>query len=97
MQASGEWGMIFPLQDGSHQIIRSLAMPKVTAGVPRLGLRPLVAKIKKRYSSHPDIAKLNNLKVQQVLGGEVDAIIRIHYANTYPELVLSLPNGLQMF
>ena len=97
MQASGEWGMIFPLQDGSHQIIRSLAVPKVTADMPRLGLRPLVAEIKKRYSSHPDIANLNNLKVPQVLGGEIDAIIRIQYANTYPELVFSLPNGLQIF
>ena len=47
VQASGEWGMIFPLQDGSHQIIRSLAVPKVTADMPRLGLRPLVAEIKK--------------------------------------------------
>ena len=57
----------------------------------------LVAEIKKRYSSHPDIANLNNLKVPQVLGGEIDAIIGIQYANTYPELVFSLPNGLQIF
>ena len=71
-------------------------MPKVTADMPRLGLRPLVAEIKKRYSSHPDIANLNNLKVPQVLGGEIDAIIGIQYANTYPELVFSLPNGLQI-
>ena len=89
--------MMFPLQDGSYQVIQSLAVPKVTADMPRLGLRPLVAEIKKRYSSHPDIANLNNLKVPQVLGGEIDAIIGIQYANTYPELVSSLPNGLQIF
>ena len=89
--------MMFPLLDGSYQAIRSLAVPKVTADMPRLGLRPLVAEIKKRYSSHPDIANLNNLKVPQVLGGEIDAIIGIQYANTYPELVFSLPNGLQIF
>ena len=89
--------MIFPLQDGSHQIIRSLALPKVTAEMPRLGLRPLVAEIKKRYSSHPDIANLNNLKVPQVLGGEIDAIIGIQYANTYPELIFSLPNRFTNF
>merc|ERR1712240_501733 len=51
----------------------------------------------KRYSSHPDIANLNNLKVPQVLGGEIDAIIKFQYANTYPELVFSLPNALQIF
>ena len=89
--------MMFPLQDGSYQVIRSLAVPKVTADMPRIGLGPLVAEIKKRYSSHPDIANLNNLKVPQVLGGEIDAIIGIQYANTYPELVFSLPNGLQIF
>ena len=89
--------MMFSLLDGSYQAIRSLAVPKVTADMPRLGLRPLVAEIKKRYRSHPDIANLNNLKVPQVLGGEIDAIIGIQYANTYPELVFSLPNGLQIF
>merc|ERR1712112_609658 len=72
-------------------------MPKVTADMLRLGLRPLVADIKKRYSSYPDITNLNNLKVPQVLGGEIDSIIGIEYANTYPELVFSLPNGLQIF
>ena len=97
VQASGEWGMMFPLQDGSYQVIRSLAMPKLTADMLRLGLRPLVAEIKKRYSSYPDITNLNNLKVPQVLGGEIYAIIGIQYANTYPELVFSLPNGLQIF
>ena len=45
-------------------------------------LRPLVTEIKKKYSSHPEITNLNNLKVPQVLGGEIDVIIRIQYANT---------------
>merc|ERR1712243_127194 len=48
-------------------------------------------------SNHPEVANLYNLKVPQVLGGEIDAIIVIQYANTYPELVFSLPNGLQIF
>ena len=77
MQASGEWGMMFPLRDGSYQVIRSLAVPKVTAAMPRMYLRPLVTEIKKKYSSHPEITNLNNLKVPQVLGGEIDAIIGI--------------------
>ena len=77
--------------------IRSLAVPKVTADMARFGLRSLVAEINKRYSSHPDIANLNNLKVPQVLGGEIYEIIGIQYANTYPELVFSLPNGLHIF
>ena len=72
-------------------------MPKVTADMPRMYLRPLVTEIKKKYSSHPEITNLNNLKVPQVLGGEIDAIIGIQYANTYPELVFSLPNDLQIF
>ena len=72
-------------------------MPNATADMPKLGLRPLVTKKKKRYSSHPDITNLNNLKAPQVLGGKFDAIIGIQYANTYPELVFSLPNGLQIF
>ena len=66
------------------------------ADMPRLGLRPLVAKIKKEILQPPDIANLNNLKVSQVLGGQINAFIGIQYANTSPELVFSLPNGLQV-
>merc|ERR1712030_80301 len=97
VQASGEWGMIFPLQDGSYQVMRSLAVPRVTADMSKMYLRPLLGEIRRKYSSHPEIANLNNLKVPQVLGGEIDAIIGIQYANTHPELVFSLPNGLQVF
>ena len=75
MQASGEWGIMFSLQDRSCQVIRSLAIPKVTADMPRMYLRSLVGEIKKKYSSHPEITNLNNLKVPYVLGGEIDAII----------------------
>ena len=49
------------------------------------------------HKGHPDIAKLNNLQVPQALGGNIDAIIGIRYANTYPELLFFLPNGLQIF
>merc|ERR1712240_285789 len=89
VKASREWGMMFPLLDGSYQAIRSLAVPKVTADMPIIGLRSLVAEIKKRYSSHPDITNLNNLNIPQVLGGEIYAIIGIQYASTYSELVFS--------
>ena len=61
--------MMFPLQDRSYQVIRSLTVPKVTADMPRMHLRSLVGEIKKKYSSHPEITNLNNLKVPQVLDG----------------------------
>ena len=47
VQASGEWGMMFPLRDVSYQVIRSLAVPKVTADMPRMQLGLLVTEIKK--------------------------------------------------
>ena len=97
VQASGEWGMMLPLEDGSYQAIRCLAVPQVTAKMPTMYLKPLLHDIKKEHKGHPDIAKLNNLQVPQALGGNIDAIIGIRYANTYPELLFSLPNGLQIF
>ena len=97
VQASGEWGMMLPLEDGSYQAVRCLAVPQVTAKMPTMYLKPLLHDIKKEHKGHPDIAKLNNLQVPQALGGNIDAIIGIRYANTYPELLFSLPNGLQIF
>ena len=30
VHASGEWGSVLPLNDGSHQLLRGLTVPRVT-------------------------------------------------------------------
>ena len=60
-------------------------------------LRGLMDKIKEENKSHPDQIKFKNLQIPSILGGEIDALIGIKYANVHPELLFTLPNGLQIF
>ena len=97
VQATGEWGVMLPLEDGSHQAVRCLSINKVTSDMPIMRLRGLMDKIKEENKDHPDYVKFKDLQIPSILGGEIDALIGIKYANVYPELLFTLPNGLQIF
>ena len=60
-------------------------------------MRGLMDEIMEEYKDNPEAAKLKNLQVPNVLGGEIDALIEIKYTHIYPELLFTLPNGLQIF
>ena len=97
VQATGEWGIMLPLEDGSHQAVRCLSINKVTSDMPIMKLRGLMDKIKEENKDHPDQVKFKDLQIPSILGGEIDALIGIKYANVHPELLFTLPNGLQIF
>ena len=97
VQATGKWGIMLPLEDGSHQAVRCLTINKVTSDMPIMKLRGLMDKIKEENKDHPDKVKFKDLQIPSILGGEIDALIGIKYANVHPELLFTLPNGLQIF
>ena len=96
-EAQGEWATLLPLNDGSHQIVRSLSVTKVTSDMPTLRLKPLLKKIKTDNREDPRTKMFKNLQIPAKLGGEIDAIIGIQYKNIYPEEYLTLPTGLKIY
>ena len=39
VHSTGEYGCLIPLKDGSHQAVRGLTLPKVTATMPKFRLQ----------------------------------------------------------
>merc|ERR1711867_113207 len=54
-------------------------------------------KIKEKNKDQTDLAKFKDLQISSILGGVIDALIEMKYANVHPELLFTLPNGLQIF
>ena len=94
VNAVAEWASLLPLADGTHQCVRGLTMRRVTADMPRLNLVPVLDKIKAQCKGN---RKIQNLKVPEVVGGEVQMIIGIQYQNLFPTPIHTLPNGLTVF
>ena len=61
--------------------------------MPRLHFRSALEDIKKDY---PDNEELQSLQVPAVLGGKVDIILGIGFNKIYPEVIQTLPSGLQI-
>ena len=92
--ATAEWASLIPLSDGSYQSVRGLTLDKVTGDMTELKLVPVFEQIKKENKS---LDKIQNLKVPNIIGGEVQMILGIKYQNIYPEPVHTFPNGLTVF
>ena len=88
---------MLPLENRSHQAVRCLSINKVTRDMPTMRMRGLMEKIKENNKGRPNVAKFKDLQVPSVLGGEIDALVGIRYANVHPELLFTLPNSLQIF
>ena len=65
--------------------------------MPIMRMRGLMDEIKEDYKDNSEAAKFKDLQVPNELGGEIEALIGIKYAHVYPELLFTLPNGLQIF
>ena len=80
--ASGEWGSVLPLADGTQQVVRSLAVPRVTSEMPRMRLKPWFDKVK---ANETDNENLQDIGIPKQLGGHVDMILGISFQLIYPE------------
>ena len=91
--ANGEWAISLPLNDGSVQSVCTLSVHKVLSPMDKHQFKHFLEDIK---AYNPKIKKLKNLQVPEELGGEVDIILGIAHNNIYPEVILTLPNRLQI-
>ena len=92
--ANAEWASLLPLSNGNYQAVRGLTLQKVTADMPELNLTPAFEKIK---SEHSGDKRISNLTVPSVVGGNIQMIIGIKYANLFPEVIHTFPSGLTVF
>ena len=47
-----------------------------------------MVKIKEKNKGHPDLKKFKDLQIPSILGGKIDALMGIKYANVHPESCL---------
>ena len=94
VQASGEWGSALPLNDGTHQLLRGLTVPRVTSDMPTMRLGPWFEKIK---ANELDNDLLQNVSIPKELGGYVDMILGISFSLVHPEPIHTFPDGLTIY
>ena len=94
VSANAEWASMLPLSDGSNQCVRGLTMDKVTGSMDKLNLVPIFDQIKKDNKA---VDSIQNLKIPEIVGGEVQMILGIKYQNIYPTPLHTFPNGHTVF
>ena len=94
ISASGEYGALIPLADGTFQAVRGLCMDTVVGKLPYYKLKPLLSQIKEE---NPNNQHLRRLNIPKVLGGDVDLLLGIKYLRIMPKPVHVLPCGLTVF
>ena len=85
--------MAIPLKDGTYQAVRALSVKQITRRKPQMDYRPALKKVQDNY---PGNQELQDLQIPEMLGGEIDVLLGIGYNRIYPEIVHTLPSGLQI-
>ena len=62
--------------------------------MPRLKLKPVLREIQAKNKNQKDI---QNLKIPEMLGGEVDMILGLQFARVHPKPLFTLDNGLTIY
>ena len=93
VNASAEWGICLPLEDGTYQAVRGLTVKKVTSDMPKFMLRNTFQKLKAEHSELSDL----NIQIPKELGGEIDVILGIKYNMLHPTVLFTMPNGLCIY
>lgn len=94
VNAKAEWASLIPLADNTSQVVRGLTMDMVTGDMPQLNLVPVFESIKAECKAIPAI---QDIKVPNIVGGNVDMILGIKYQKIFPEIIHTFPNGLTIF
>ena len=93
VNASAEWGMCLPLNDGSYQAVRGLTVQKVTSDMPKLKLR----KVLQQLEAENEEIRSHQIQIPEELGGGIDMILGIQYNMLHPTVLFSMPNGLTIY
>ena len=85
--------MAIPLRNGTYQAVRASSVKQIANRTTKMDYRPALKRVQ---SNHPDNKELQDLKIPEVLGGEIDVLLGIGYNRIFPEIVYTLPSGLQI-
>ena len=85
--------MLLPMNNSSSQTFQAMSVDKVANLIPNPQLRPLLDNIKINNRKHKE---LQELQAPKKLGRDVDIILGIAYKSIHPEVVHTLPSGLQI-
>ena len=69
-------------------------MTRVTADFPKYNTTRAVLEVK---NSQPNNKKLQQCKVPEIIGGEIDCLLGIKYGALSPEPIHTLPSGLALY
>ena len=94
VQVNDEWMCSLSLRDGSRQAVEGWTVDKITATLPSINMTQAEAEIKADKKNNE---QLKNLKVEPVIGGDVDLLLGILYNGIFPVAVHSLTSGLTIY
>ena len=77
-----EWMVLVPRVDGKMQAVRGYSMNQVTCNFPEFDLAKAVQEVK---DDAPENEVLQNCKLPNKVGGEVDCLMGIKYSFIHPE------------
>ena len=94
VRVNDEWMCSLRLRDGSRQSVEGWTVDKITATMPFVNMTQAEAELK---AGNEENEKIKSLKVEPVIGGDVDILMGIMYSAIFPIAVHSLPSGLTIY
>ena len=94
LMANAAWMVKCKMFDGVSQVLEGLSVNQVTSDFPNVCLDEAIAAIK---GDDKQNKLLQNAKVPNKVGGQVDILIGIKYNALFPTLIHMLPNGLGIY
>ena len=82
------------MASGMREILLGLTVDRITGTFPQIKLAEAERDLK---SDQPDLKELQDLKVPDSVGGEVDVLLGVQYLALYPTEVHSLDTGLTIY
>ena len=90
-----EWMVLVPRADGKMQAVRCYSMNQVTCVFPTFQLTEAVEAVK---ADAPENSLLQNCKLPDSIGGEVDCLMGIKYNHLHGEIIHTIPEtGLSIY
>ena len=94
VMANDAWMVKVKMSDGACHVLEGLSVDRVTSNFPTVQLSDAVKAVK---ASKPQDKEIQNVKIPDVVGGEVDILLGIKYNALFPVLIHMLPSGLAIY
>ena len=94
VMARDAWMVKMKMLDGCCQVLEGLTVDQVTTEFPIVNLTEAVNAVK---TDKPSDKALQNVRLPDEVGGEVDVLLGIKYNALFPELLHMLPTGLAVY